>query len=280
MTANAAKEEGASAPFSVLVPDLNVGGCGSNEDRIANIQRNCKRKIPRLGFSDVHDRSLVVAAYGPSLKDSLDSLKEAVKGGADLITVSGSHSYLISHGLVPKYHAEMDPRERKSEFISQPHDDVLYLLASTCHPKTFDVVEGYKSRMWHLGEPDTVDAVKKAEGYALIHPSMQAIGLNAIFLGHTLGYRHFVLYGFDSSYQDGKTHTGWHNGTNDDESRLKVLCGDREFETRPEWIQYARNFQGVMLPHLTKLGCSFSIHGDGLFQHMLKEGMKHGSAAA
>jgi hypothetical protein len=269
-----AKVEGASAPFSHLVPEIRVDGCGSNEDRISNIQRNCLRKIPRLTLAAEHGKSLVIAAYGPSLMQNLSTLKDDVKAGADVITVSGSHNYLIANGVIPDYHAEMDPRERKSEFLEKPHDDVMYLLASTCHPRTFDVVEGRKSRMWHLGEPATMDAVKKAEFYALIHPSVQAIGLNAIFLGHTLGYRHFILYGLDSSYLDGKTHTGWHNGEHEDSGRVTVRCGERLFDTRSEWIKYARNFVQDMIPHMSQLGCSFTIHGDGLLQHMLKEGLK------
>lgn len=275
-----AKVEGASAPFSQLVPDLNVGGCGDDSERIANIMRNCRRKVPRIHYMDEKSNPLIVGGYGPSLREGLGSLKENVSKGADLITVSGAHTYLISNGVIPDYHAEMDPRERKSHFLEQPHDDVTYLLASTCHPRCFDMVEGRKIRMWHLAEPATLDAIKEAEVSALVHPSVQAIGLNAIIVGYTLGYRHFILYGLDCSYSEGKSHTGWHNGDHGDDSRLNVLCGDKIFETRPEWIQYARNFMHDMVPLLTKLGCSFTIHGDGLFQNMLKEGMKHGSAAA
>lgn len=271
-----------SPSFSFLLPPLKLGCAVDYPERQANIAVNCLRNLPRLETVPAHDGVLAIAAYGPSLRHGIHTMRAEVMAGHAVMTVSGSHDFLISNGIVPDFHAELDPRERKAVFVANPRDDIHYLLASVCHPRVFENLARCNVSMWHLGDCDeAIEDIKRLEGSALIHPSAQAIGLNAIVLGHTLGYRRFSMHGFDCCYMDGEAHPGFHNGSNGDSNRMSVRCGERIFETRPEWVQYARNFFSRMVPSLTD--CEFVIHGNGLMAEMAKQGLKEaasGSAAA
>lgn len=266
-------EGGETPSFSFLLPELKLECAVDYEDRRANLMINCLRDLPRLEAVPEHDGILAIAAYGPSLKHGMHVLYREVLAGHGVMTVSGAHDLLISNGIVPDWHAELDPRERKAAFVANPRDDIKYLIASVCHPRVFENLKRCNVTMWHLGDGEEAIAdIKRLEGSALIHPSAQAIGLNAIVLGHTLGYRRFSLHGFDCCYLEGTAHPGFHNGRNNDANRLEVRCGERIFETRPEWVQYARNFMDTMLPKMP--GCDFTIHGPGLLAEMVRQGLK------
>jgi len=264
------------------LPEFTVPGFGGLAEREENIRAAFQRDIPSLKSVEAHGGVCSVVAYGPSLNQSFPKLIEEVQAGNTVITVSGAHDFVISRGLIPDYHAEMDIRERKVEFVRNSHPDVHYLIASVCHPAFWDVLGGRKVTMWHLGDLAGMDAiVRELDPGAIMHPSAQCIGLNALILMHTLGFRTFMMHGFDCSYGEQGTHAGEHNGSFSEEGRMVVKCGDREFQTRPEWVKYAQNFMNDMVPRMP--GCRFGVHGDGLMQHMLKEGLKeaeHGSAAA
>lgn len=255
------------------ITTLNVVGAGTTEERVLNVRAAFERKLPRLKKLEVTDKPLTVVAYGPSLKNSLPEIYKVASEGGVIMTVSGAHDYLISNGIIPDYHAEMDLRERKAEFVKNSHADVHYLIASVCHPKMFDNLEGRTVSMWHLSELDETNRIiKDNDPTGLFHPSFQCIGLNALILGQTLGYREFHIHGMDCSYDGEESHAGFHNGTNGDDRRVRVWCDDRQFVTRPEWIQYARNFIYKMVPNMT--GCSFRVYGEGLMQQMLRVGLK------
>lgn len=264
----------------LLIPELEVRGAGSLEDRKRNVDYSVKETKNRVSAVPEHDGTFVIAGYGPSLKASLPFLIEEVKAGHTVLTTSGAHDFLISNGVIPDYHADMDPRSRKAEFVKTPHKDIHYLVASVCHPDFWRNLEGYRTTLWHLADMvEMQDYIARLEPDANVHPSAQCIGLTAIALGHSLGFRKFSLHGMDCSYSEGEPHAGPHNGSNSDEKRLKVRCGEKYFETRLEWIQYARNFNDHILPRM--LNMPFRIYGEGLLQEMCKQKwMKdHGSSS-
>lgn len=262
-----------------LLPDFEVSGYGSLLERQIAIQ-HCFANPDRKFLEPVaaHDGVLTVVAYGPSLAQTFGGIYKEAAAGNTVMTVSGAHDYLIGRGIVPDYHAEMDIRERKTAFVENSRPEITYLIASVCHPKFWSVLKDRNVVAWHLGDNSVMDEiVMRHDITAIMHPSTQCIGLNALVVGHTLGFRTFSMYGFDCSYADGEPHAGWHNGSNSDNRRMTVYCGDQPFETRAEWVRYARNFMEEMLPRMP--GCRFAVHGDGLLQQMLKEGMKERKAA-
>ncbi len=230
------------------------------------------KDVPRVKPVPVHDGVFCVVGYGPSLKQTWGGLVNELKSGSVVCSTSGAHDFLLSRGIIPHFHADMDPEERKAEFVKTPNPHITYLMASRCHPKAWEYLKGQSVNIWHMGDMGKEDKlIARLEPDAILQPGAQCIGLNAIVLGTTLGFRKFSVYGMDCSYGEGASHAGPHNG-NHAEGAIPVWCGDKEYSSRPEWVQYARNFVEGMFPQMK--GCSFAFHGEGLFQHYLKESFK------
>ena len=66
---------------------------------------------------------------------------------------------------------------------------------------------------------------------------------------------------------DGAAYTGLHLGK--EKTPVRIKCGDRWFDSAAVMMLYARYFT----KHVTMLqDATFALHGDGLLQHMQKQG--------
>src|SRR5436309_2349732 len=70
-----------------------------------------------------------VVCFGPSLNDTWEQVKQF----KHVFSCSGSHKFLVDHGIVPNWHVEVDPRAHKTLLIGPPQRETEYLIASTCH---------------------------------------------------------------------------------------------------------------------------------------------------
>src|SRR5690349_1469799 len=121
--------------------------CISNDLREDQIRVAIRRIPERLIPSEsLTNDPMAIVCYGPSLKKTW----EEVKKFKYVMTCSGAHKFLIDRGIIPTYHIDLDPREHKVQMLGTPHKDVEYIMASSCHPKMWDVLEGHKVRLWHI----------------------------------------------------------------------------------------------------------------------------------
>lgn len=108
---------------------------------------------------------------------------------------------------------DVDPRQQKTKFINPPVDGVHYIMASCCHPDTWDILKDQKVSLIHAysaqSTPEWI-AVNDPGGFVMRPGS--TVGLAAIHVGGMLGYRHFEIHGMDGSIRDGKRHAGIHYG--------------------------------------------------------------------
>src|SRR5262245_53158212 len=93
--------------------------------------------FPKLQLKPLVDEPLSLVAYGPSLKDTWMMIRRP------MLTMSGAHDFLISKGVVPDYHCDIDPRPHKTKMLT-PHKDVHYLMGSVCNPNMWEKLKGYK----------------------------------------------------------------------------------------------------------------------------------------
>lgn len=225
-------------------------------------EMNAKRNHPVLPMVDAHERRCIVAAFGPSLADTIDDLK-AIDG--DIISVSGAHDFLISRGIIPTYHVEMDPRPHKARFLSNPHPDVTYCLASSTDPQTFTNVRENKVYRWnlHTYAKDDDQFYEKLDGKDWFSLDVGcSVGLAAIVVGGCLGYRTFDVFGMDCSKKNGERHAGTHFGPV--QRSMEIEIGDRTFDTSPQMVAAAQDFFSLT----SRLGMvNINLHGDGLLQH-------------
>jgi hypothetical protein len=273
----------------------------SNTIRYENAERNCKVASGRvLGGEMVprHAGRMCVVGYGPSLHETWRYLQvERRAFGAKIATTSGAHDFLISRGIIPDYHVDIDPREHKAYFTRNPHPDVKYWIASCCHPKLIDNLIDHSSQLalWHVFNSDTDYNISLPDGPdpdSLLICGGSGVGARAIHLFYASGYRSFSLYGMDSSFDSkGEQHAGEHTGKVQQEWNVRV--GARWFRSSAALVYMARSVlddrdrlerlsaeAGEPCIEGTSDHVEFFMHGDGLLQAMAAEGNQRGAEAA
>jgi len=284
------------------IREITAKSAVSDTLRYENAIRNSaivKARAMTAQHAERHDRRVCVVGFGPSLKDTWRNiLLERKAFGATVVSVSGAHDFLIERGIIPDIHIEVDPREHKAYFTRNPHPDVHYWVASCCHPKLIDnlVEKQAKVALWHLYNSEVdlklVDEDgPDPDGWLIAGGS--GVGVRALNVMFTRGYRSFSLYGMDCSFApaDGEQHAGEHSGKQQREWQIRV--GDRWFRSSGTGVYMAKstiqNFN-VMRAECEKAGEPFItgtadriemfLHGDGLLQQMAIEASKGEAQAA
>jgi len=203
---------------------------------------------------------IAIVCYGPSLTDTWAQLRDFPV----IMTCSGAHRFLIDRGIVPTYHIDVDPRAHKATLIGRPHPDVAYLMASTCHPAVFDLLDGFNVKLWHIFD-------SAEEGLRILPPGEWALtggpgaGLRAMTVARFLGYTDQHVFGMDGS--DGPT--GKHAGAHPSQAKKRspVVVDGRTFYTTPSFLECAKaTFHELdAMPDVTA-----TFYGDGLVQQLAK----------
>lgn len=234
-----------------------------------------------------HGGRVCIVCYGPSLHYTWHTIAHEQRLGAKVVTVSGAHDFLLSRGIVPDAHVEVDPREHKCAFTANPDMRVTYQIASCCHPKLIDnlIEHGSKLELWHLYNSDNDFKICTPEGPdpgSFLICGGSGVGARAAMLYLALGYRSFSIYGMDSSFGPaGEQHAGAHSGKVKPESHVRV--GERWFRTAMQMVFMAKamieqcrimeatckqTWKEPPLEGSTDC-CEFFFHGDGLLQEMV-----------
>jgi len=246
-------------------------GAGSDDGNWSNVEASLKRIKKRVGKAPAHDGKCIVACYGPSLQDNWERLKnERAEGNCIVVSMSGSHDFLIERGVIPDYHVDADPRAYKAKNIKLPNHAVKYYLASCCDPAFFDLLEGYDVSLWHVAVSDhlmkLIDTM--GESKQSVVSGGGSVGLRAHSIFHGLGYRNFSTYGMDCSFsEDG--HTSWAGAhmTPKPLELCKVQCGDVNYTTSPVFATYATQFFDMVRRFDDS---KFHVWGEGLLQAMCR----------
>lgn len=263
--------EEAPQPFvSLVMPDGRVSYAQAEaisktpktpEEVAGHIITNLARPLPRLTARvPAHTRPMILCGYGPSLRETW---RAAVAEDGDLWTVSGAHALLLSKGVQPMFHTDVDPRPHKAHFLDGPADTrTRYYLPSRCAPEMFDRVAGKDVTMYHIKCKDEKAVILAREPGALIIPSAITAGLVALQLGIVLGYRKFIIYGMDGSAdpRDEQKHGGDHPNKAEPFNSLVEVEG-RQFATNMLMLLAVNDFFSIATDW--EVG-TFEFRGDGL----------------
>ena len=150
---------------------------------------------------------IAVVGFGPSLEETWPTIRPF----SSIITCSGSHRFLLDHGIVPSWHVEVDPRAHKIALLGQPHPSTTYLIASTCHPDLVRYLLDHKAKiqLWHIFDSDAeaISVLPRDEWALTGGPDA---GMRAMGLARFLGYKDLHIFGMDGCYSASKTHTTEH----------------------------------------------------------------------
>jgi SAM-dependent methyltransferase len=284
----------------VSVQGVTAIGAVESETRWTQTKAAAQRIAKRIETKPAHGRRAIIACYGPSLVDTIEQLKKhAAEPNTDVFSVSGSHDFLIEHGIVPFAHIECDPRPHKTDNLAKPHPGVKYLIASTCHENYFDKLEAHGAdiHLWHVSTPEhavrIVDELKESKECVISGGG--SVGLRSIPLLYALGYRDYSFFAMDCSFklpadvqgrleellrcehkdperlkavQDDALATvrqwaGKHAGKK--QALVEVVCNGRLFIASPILLTYATNFFETV-QKAPDIG--IRLYGDGLLQSM------------
>jgi hypothetical protein len=205
------------------------------------------------------DEKLSLVAYGPSLKDTWQDIKHP------MMTMSGAHNFMVSKGVIPDYHCDVDPRPHKVDMLT-PHEGVCYMMASVCHPLMWEKLKGFEVIMWHVvSGKDTLRFLEKFAPWSTLVSGWSCVGLTAIHLGGLMGYDHFDMYGYDGSWWDDDRTAGEHRGMK--HGKIPVEHKGRVFFTSKMMANANAELQ-YLLTHYP-IDCTF--HGDGYNQWWVKK---------
>lgn len=219
-----------------------------------------------------HDGTMVLVGSGPSLPNHLDDIKQESAKGRTIVAIKGAHDWLMQNDITPDVWVCVDPRDRRAG-IQCKNDRTVYMVASRCDPVMFEHLADCKVLLWHSWSDD--ERMPELDGRIRIGGGTTS-GLRAINIGYVLGFRKFVLYGFDSCLAaDGKTKrfTGEFAPEN---AIVPMIVGGRTFLCNGAMAMQASEFQELykVMPDIT---CD--VKGDGLIAHIVSERRKRGLQA-
>lgn len=236
-----------------------------------NVRSALERGLPEIRPAFVaHDGHLVIVGSGPSLPQFLGELRHEREKGRPICAIKGAHDFLIENDIIPELFLTIEAQD-KTHQLKLKNENTVYLLASRVHQAVFDHLKGCNVVLWHSWA--STELFKELNGKVKIGGGTTS-GLRAITLGYVLGFRNFVLYGFDSCLaEDGKTKrfTGEHAGMVVD----RWVAG-RRFLCNGAMALQADEFQELykVMPDM-----KIDVKGDGLIAAIVAERRRLGYAA-
>lgn len=204
---------------------------------------------------------IAIVCFGPSLNDTWEEIKKFKY----VMSCSGAHKFLIDRGIIPTWHLEVDPRPHKVKLIGTPHQDVEYIIASTCHQDVFDHLEGHKVKLWHVFDnTDEAFRVLPAEEWAITGGC--SVGLRCLTMARFFGFKDLHVFGMDGCEGQSGKHAAEH--PNQAKDHCIVNYKDKTFRTTSSFLEAAKQTWHELnqMPDVT---CKF--YGQGLVQEMAKD---------
>ena len=257
--------------FSVPIK-VNPRDCVPKDYIRGNIKTNFKKIDKWLGKFPLHDYKCILVSGGPYI--NFDKLKKLIKDNPNSKVVTVKHSYpkLLEHGIKPWACVVLDPRPItgksthgvvRKDLFKTIDPSTKFFVASMTDPSVTDYLIEKKANIWgwhafteSLRDPDeqkkgiqnNVVTLNKdlglPEGTTLITGGTCA-AMRAIGILHTMGFRFFDLFGFDSNMKEPtdeqKKET---TGAEDEQPRpkyFKVSVNKEEFWTTGELLALAQD---------------------------------------
>lgn len=260
-----------------LSPD---SGCNTPDQVILDqVYLNIRRGLPQAQPYQPNNMTALLVCGGPSLESTQQELVQAYWEGGKIIAVNGAYQWCIENNLKPSAAIVLDAREFNSRFIEREVPGCKYLLASQCHPATFELCRSRETIIWHActGGDDEV-ALLKEYYFDRTHPVTlgTTVGVRAISLMRMLGWQHFDIFGLDSCWLDGRHHA-YGQAENDRDLRIKVKLiakgGEHlaeEFHCAPWHMKQAEDFQQLIKARGNMF--HLNVRGPGLIAAILRTG--------
>lgn len=255
--------------------DLPYGEAPVDEDGIFDhVRINALRhEIRNLRGAKFRSETMVFVAGGPSLNQFVDEIaKKCANPEFDVYTSNKTCSWMLSKGMVPKYHVIIDPTERKKLDLEYENKDIEVILGLQCHPAVFDkaIANGQKIHKF-LAASASRNGVSDADiamtACTADDPELVGIGggsmagTRMLYLAAALGYRKIEYYGFDAccEYENGVVKNYAYSKVRNEHVIEVTAANGRNFYSTVSLARQAEEIVRLMdnLP-----GLEVVVHGD------------------
>ena len=242
-------------PRNVVVKTKN---CVPDEEIQANIKYAQKRIENWVVECKPHQETAVMVSGGPSFKEYINEI--STQEGR-IVCVKHAHDILIETGVIPWACMLLDPRDHVQDFIENPHPEVTYFVASMCHPSTVDRLLEKNANVWgyhaHVGAGE-----EKVINKGIMIGGGSTSAVRGVSVLHTLGFRNFKMYGYDSCYEKVDKTKKDKKGR---DKYIKVEVSGKKFWTDSELLAQAQDFDKLM----DQSGdLQLDVVGEGMIPHL------------
>lgn len=244
-------------------PNIQVGLNVPRQQLIDNITANLSKGLPTLKIG----RALLVCG-GPSIaKHEGDILRHKLDGW-DVFAANGAHDWLLERGIKPQAAVLFDATEKVNTFIREPQESCIYYLGSQTHPSLVErLSENNIVIIWHAPlDADQMKHIGSLDPGATIMAGGLTVGLNAIHVMFTLGYKKMRIYGMDSSFGPEDQDHAYKNPKSKSKIHDFYFRGQK-FRTTGTFAMQAETFAKHWVKY-HQIGVQIHVVGDGLLPAM------------
>lgn len=228
------------------------------------IFENCRAYPDWLQVKPEHDKPAILLGGGDSINDHIHDIKNLQAMGGVVFATNKASKWAFEHGIKVDYQVIIDGQEETKEHVDLRAEN--HLFASRCHPETFKASPSptlFHMLEWHDME-DLFPQERVEEGGYVLVGGDTSCGICAMCVAFTQGYRWLHIFGYDSSYRNGKSH-GYEQKMNENMPTMEIeQCGQR-FITSVGMFKQPASFMAFS-KLLKDEGCSFNVYGEGLLQ--------------
>jgi len=256
-------------PKDSLIGTTNV----SKEVMDAQVRANILDGWQQVSPHQKQDREVVFLCGGPSMNDWVEGIKALRAEGAALVTCNGAYQWALDHGMEPSAQIVIDAREFNARFTKPVTPYTKYLIASQCHPKTYEGLPHDRTYQWHSGISEENEALVRAlnDGHFFPIPGGSTVVLRAIPLLRLLGFAKLHLFGFDSCVR-ADAHHAYAQPENDKDVTTTIDCGGKLFTCTAWQAVQASEFRDIV--KLLGDEMEMAVYGDGLIAQMISTAAK------
>ena len=234
-----------------------------------HIKSAMRRNIPHFFPSPQHDHEIVCVGSGPSVRDHVEDIRKLKEGGAYIMAIKAAHDFLIGHGIIPHIAIMVDPQPHIIKCFQKKRSDVVYFVASQCHPEVFDYFKDNPVVLWHLltgkeGEKEAINNEPALGGGS-------TSGMRAMTLSWCMGFRKLHLFGYDSCLVGKELKI---DGTTHEEPPMQLWIAGREFFANPPMAAQITEFEKMLTSFKGQI--QIKVYGDGAIPHVAKSRVERG----
>jgi len=230
-----------------------------------NIKINSARDLEWMARHEPHDGVAILVGGGSSINDHVDTIK-GTKG--TVFAMNGASKWCGENGIEVDYQFILDAKEETQLLVD--HNAKQHIFGSQVNPKTMESVSD--PIVWHCHTGNDIEKDFPQEkvdkgGYVLLSGG-SAVGNSSMTVVYALGFREFHIFGFDSCHKEAKSHA-YEQPMNRFIPTVQVKWAGKTYTSSVAMKAHAEDFQ-VTSQALKRLGCKFTLYGDGLLQQMYR----------